>query len=129
MPNRRYLEDWEKPELTEEELFIEESLYSCMPHLGVSEDLIDRTNETDLIIEDVIPAPENPFSLFDVVVFSDVHSCTPVGDAQQSTGARMVDIVQCDEPECGGTGGWLMWFTNDPDATPESPENPLLPYH
>lgn len=71
---------------------------------------------------------ETEFSVFDMVFFSDFHSCTPSGDSQQYTAARMADFVECDQPECGGTGGWLSWWSNDPDAGPDSPNNPLTPY-
>lgn len=129
MPNRRYLEDWEKPELTAEELFLAEEAFACLPHLGVADEIVDTTEESDEIIEDVVEAPENPLEDFSgFVFFSDVHSCTPAGDSQQSVNLRLIDFVFCDEPECGGPGGWLTWFSNDPTATPESPENPLLPY-
>lgn len=48
------------------------------------------------------------------VFFSDVHSCTPVGDAQQSTNLRLIDFEFCDDPECGGPGGWRATWTNAP---------------
>lgn len=118
MANRRYLEDWEKPELTAEELFLEENAFACKPHLGVAEMLIDTTLETDLIIEDVVaapPPPENPLEDFTgFVFFSDIHSCTPVGDSQQSGNLRVDTIVFCDDPECGGPGGWIITWTNAP---------------
>ena len=129
MPNFRFLEDWEKLELTEEELLLELQGFGCLPHIGVADQLIDVTEEIDEIIEDVVEAPINPLNDFSgFVIFSDVHSSTPVDDSQQSTNIRLIDFVFCDEPECGGPGGWLAWWSNDPTATPESPENPLLPY-
>lgn len=72
--------------------------------------------------------PPPPPALFDLVFFSDVHSCTPTGDAQQYAALRMVDIVDCNDEVCGGPGGWLGWWSNDPDATPDDPDNPLNPY-
>lgn len=48
------------------------------------------------------------------VFFSDVHSCTPVGDSQQSGNIRLIDFEFCDDPECGGPGGWRATWTNAP---------------
>lgn len=116
MSNRRYLEDWEKPELTAEELFLAEGFFVCKPNPEFSESLIDTVLESDEIIEDVVDAEEPPpipeWSGF--VIFTDVHSCTPVGDAQQSDNIRLVDFEFCDDPECGGPGGWRITWTNAP---------------
>jgi hypothetical protein len=88
--------------------------------------------------------PERPNPLFDevdpepeiiewtgVIFISDTHPSTPQGDAQQTTGLRNACFVYCDEPECGGPGGWLAWFSNNPEHLElgcDHPDNPLAPY-
>jgi len=60
-------------------------------------------------------------------IFSDVHSSTPVEDSQQSAPLELACFIWCDEPECGGTGGWVAWWTSDPEDLMlgcSSPNNP-----
>lgn len=117
MPTRRYLQDFDKDLLSELELFLAEQEFSCPEshEVEVGNDLPpERTIETDLVLVEVIHAPESEMRAFDVVVFSDVHSCTPVGDAQQYTGIRMISFTECDDPECGGPGGWIAVWSNAP---------------
>jgi len=64
--------------------------------------------------------------------FTDLHPCAPSGDLHQSTDLRFACFIWCEEPECGGDGGWVVWWTNDADdlalgcASPNNPFGYLL---
>lgn len=61
-------------------------------------------------------------------VFTDVASCTPPDDGQQFAAAEVACFVWCDQPICGGLGGWLIWYSNDPAeiaAGCDHPNNPI----
>jgi hypothetical protein len=90
----------------------------------LTQEIIEIVHVSDIITVN-IPGSQD-WSGF--VFFSDAHSCTPVGDSQQSTNVRLIDFVFCDQPECGGPGGWRAWYSNDPNHHPDHPDNPLLPY-
>jgi len=60
--------------------------------------------------------------------FTDVHSCTPQGDAQQYAFTWIACFVFCDEPICGGVGGWLAWYSSNEDHLAQRcdhPDNPI----
>jgi hypothetical protein len=60
--------------------------------------------------------------------FSDVHSCTPIDDFQQYAVATVACFEWCNQPVCGGAGGWLVWYSNNPtdiELGCDSPNNPI----
>ena len=76
---------------------------------------------------DFEPEPEVPeWSGF--TIFSDVHASTPLGDEQQLTQLQLACYIDCDEPECGGPGGWLVWWSNNPDHLAQGCSHPDNPF-
>ena len=60
--------------------------------------------------------------------FSDVHQCTPVGDSQQHASLQLACFQFCNEPVCGGEGGFLVWWTDNPEELEQGcahPNNPI----
>jgi hypothetical protein len=75
------------------------------------------------------PEPEIEVAWTGFMFFSDVHSSTPVEDSQQVGGPLEIACYQdCDEEVCGGPGGWLVWYSNNPEELEQGcahPNNPI----
>lgn len=78
------------------------------------------------------PPPQDIPEWSGFTIFSDVHSSTPPDDLQQSAPLQLACFIWCNEPECGGEGGWVVWWTNNPGdlelgcASPNNPWGYLL---
>ena len=63
-----------------------------------------------------------------MTIFSDVHASTPPEDSQQHAPLEMACFTWCDEEVCGGPGGFLVWFSNNPEHLEQNcdhPDNPI----
>ncbi len=86
----------------------------------------------DPILERTVSGPEDPedpeVEWTGVTIFSDVQGSTPPEDSQQNAPLQIACFTWCDDPICGGPGGFLIWYSNNPEHLEQGcshPDNPI----